>query len=100
MWDLLDRFHMRDLFQPVMTADIVQPKPSPEGVLRILQTWGTPPDRVGFVGDSLTDAKAARGGLVPLLAYRNPRLDADLHLTSFSTFHQALQALLGAGLSD
>lgn len=97
MWDLLDNFQLHGLFHPVMTVDVVQPKPSPEGVLRILQEWDTAPDRVAFIGDSLTDERAARGGSVPLIAYRSPRLEADVHVTNFPELHRALEKLPGLG---
>ena len=92
MWDLLDRFGLRPVFDPVMTADIVAPKPDPAGVRRILEAWGARPETVGFLGDSATDAAAAQGG-VPLLAYGNPALPAAVHVESFPQLHKALERL-------
>lgn len=93
MWDLLDRFGLRPVFDPVMTADIVAPKPDPAGVRRILEAWGARPETVGFLGDSATDAAAAQGGGVPLLAYGNPALPAAVHVESFPQLHKALERL-------
>ncbi|WP_300686686.1 HAD hydrolase-like protein, partial [uncultured Bilophila sp.] len=97
MWDLLDRFGLRAAFDPVMTAETVAPKPSPEGVRRILEYWNLPPASVGFIGDSATDAAAARGGEVPLLAYGNPRLEAAVHIDSFPRLREALERMPGVG---
>lgn len=97
MWDVLKKFGMEELFDPVMTAEVVAPKPSPEGVLRILDTWNVLPETVGFVGDSATDAAAAAGGGVPLLAYRNADLPASIHVNGFPELHRALELLPGLG---
>ncbi len=99
MWDLLERFGLRDVFDPVMTAEQVPSKPDPAGVLRILEAWRVEPKTVGFVGDSSTDAAAALGGGVPLLAYGNPRLPAAVHLNDFAQFHAALQLVSHRGVS-
>lgn len=88
--DLLTNIGLLHAFDPLMTADVVEPKPSPEGVLRILESWRFEPDTVGFIGDSSTDLHAARGGGVALIAYRSPELEADLHVTSYATLQAAL----------
>lgn len=91
MGDVLDRFALRRLFDPVMTVRIVPPKPAPDGVLRVLEAWGAAPDQVGFVGDSATDAGAARGAGVPFVAFRNPELPAALHVDSFAELQRAFR---------
>lgn len=45
MWDLLARFNLGEMFDPVMTAEIVPSKPDPAGVHRILETWKFVPSR-------------------------------------------------------
>ena len=95
MWDLLDKFGMRQLFDPVMTVEVVAPKPSPAGVIKTLALWQLPPERVAFIGDSSTDEAAARGGGVTLLAFRSPKLPAAAHITSFFELQQALQLFMG-----
>lgn len=99
MWDLLDRFGLKDTFDPVMTAEQVPSKPDPAGVRRILKAWNTDSTTVGFVGDSSTDAEAARGGNVPLLAYGNPGLPAALHINDFRKLHEALQQFPRLGIA-
>lgn len=97
MWDVLDMFCLRDMFDPVMTVDVVTPKPSPEGVTRILGEWDVPERSVGFIGDSATDAGAAGGGGVPFIAYRNAALDAAVHVEDFTRLRRALAGLTRIG---
>lgn len=94
MGDVLDKFNLRHMFDPVMTVEHVQPKPDPQGVLYILRTWGLPAGQVAFVGDSLTDAGAARGAQVPLIAYKNTSLNAALHISDFDTLRDNLQKFI------
>lgn len=93
MWDLLARFNLCEMFDPVMTAEIVPSKPDPAGVHRILETWKFGPESVGFIGDSATDAAAAQGGGVPLLAYNSPDLPAAVHVDNFAHLRSALERL-------
>lgn len=90
MWDVLDMFSLRDFFDPVMTVEDVAPKPDPEGVLRILEKWRVSNATVGFIGDSPTDAGAARNAGIPFAAYRNASLDAAVHIEDFSTLRRTL----------
>ena len=93
VWDVLDMFSLRDCFDPVMTVDEVAPKPDPAGVRRILAAWGCRGSVVGFVGDSATDAGAAGGAGVPLVAYRNAGLAAAIHVDDFTRLRDALTVL-------
>lgn len=95
MWDLLARFNLCEMFDPVMTAEVVPSKPDPAGVHRILETWKFVPESVGFIGDSATDAAAAQGGGVPLLAYNSPDLPAAVHVDNFAHLRSALEWLPG-----
>lgn len=47
-------------FDPVLGRDDAAPKPSPEGILRILETWGAAPDDAVMVGDYRFDLVAGR----------------------------------------
>lgn len=94
IWDVLDFFSLRDFFDPVMTAELAEPKPSPDGVLKILALWQADCKNVGFVGDSTTDSGAAQGANVPFIAYKNPRLEATLHIDNFVDFQNALNLWL------
>ena len=44
----------------VMDDDVPRQKPDPAGVLRALRSLEAPPERVVYVGDSLTDMEAAK----------------------------------------
>jgi phosphoglycolate phosphatase len=93
MWDVLDKLGLRDMFAPVMTVAQVAPKPSPEGVLRILEAWSLPPSAVIFVGDSEADAASAQGAGVSLIAFKNAALrTAVAHVSGFGELETALCA--------
>ncbi len=97
MWDLLDKFRLRDVFDPVMTVEVVAPKPSSEGVRRILDAWKLGPESVVFVGDSLADASAAGGESVPFVAFRNEKLDARKHVGGFAQLRALLEPRIPSG---
>lgn len=47
-------------FDPVLGRDDAAPKPSPEGILRILDAWGAEADDAVMVGDFRFDLEAGR----------------------------------------
>jgi len=81
--ELLRYFSLESFFFPIMTAGVCPPKPSPDGLLRILQEWRLKPSETAFLGDSKVDEQAAAGAGVPFWAYRNPLLTAELHFCGF-----------------
>ena len=57
----LEMLGIAGLFDLVVTGnDVVHHKPHPEGILRVLDTFGVHPDAVLMVGDSVTDIRASR----------------------------------------
>ncbi len=80
---LLHYFSLENFFWPIKTAQNSAPKPSPDGLLHILQDWHTEPEHVVFIGDSIVDKQAAEAAGVPFWAFGNPQLKADLHLTNY-----------------
>lgn len=52
----------------IMDDDVAHPKPEPEGLLAALAAVGAAPDETIYVGDSLNDARAARGAGVRFVA--------------------------------
>lgn len=60
-YKILNFFHLPRYFDPVMSATVVEPKPSPEGPLAICNAWGVSPGQALFVGDSTGDRRAAEG---------------------------------------
>ena len=89
---LLSEFDLNGYFDLVVTAlDIQRPKPHPDPLLKILDHFQSEPDQVLYVGDSPLDEMAARAANVRFVAYRNPELTADHHISSLKD----LETLLG-----
>lgn len=74
---VLDFFDLQNYFDPVVSASIAQPKPSPQGVLMICEKWACPPVQTLFVGDSSSDVQAgtAAGAQVAAFGKNNPVRD-------------------------
>lgn len=87
-------FKLDGFFDPVITAESHPPKPSPEGVFAILDSWGVSAAEVGFVGDSELDALAAGGAQTPFFAYKNTGLTANIHVADFYDLSTALREYL------
>jgi phosphoglycolate phosphatase len=67
----------------VSALDVTHPKPDPESLLKIIDHFDLLPGEALYVGDSEVDALAARRAAVPLAAYKNAALEAELHVDSF-----------------
>lgn len=81
---LLDTFDLEDYFSPVITAaKVSHPKPNPEGVHSILKHWNLTRHEVAYIGDSVVDEQTARAAGVAFWAYKNRRLAAHHHVSSF-----------------
>ena len=88
---VLNTVDLEDLFHPVMTsATVTKPKPDPEGVETILAAWGVGKEDVVFLGDSTVDEQTAKNAEVPFWAYKNPQLEAALHVPDFFVLQRAL----------
>jgi phosphoglycolate phosphatase len=76
---------LTDDFDLVVSAqDVSRPKPHPESFQRILEHFGLTPHDAIYIGDSQVDEAFAANSGVPLVAYRNPRLQAAYYLDSFA----------------
>lgn len=95
---VVERFGLKKYFKPVIHAGIVQAKPHPEGMNKIMQMWRVSPERIAFVGDSDLDQGSARAAGVHFWAYKNPSLQADLHINDFWSMAQGLR--LGASFTN
>jgi HAD superfamily hydrolase (TIGR01548 family) len=63
----LDRNKMRGVFHTIVTTeDVTNPKPAPDGLLKILN--GRDPDEALYLGDNVDDALAAQSAKVPFVA--------------------------------
>lgn len=86
---VLERFELTRFFHPVMTAaKVALPKPDPEGLRRIVETWGLPEREMSYLGDSSVDQETTNRAGVPFWAYRNRDLTAQLHVDSFHELRQ------------
>jgi HAD superfamily hydrolase (TIGR01509 family) len=78
---LLKRFSLEPLFDLVVTSrDVLNPKPHPESIEKILRAFSLRNEEALFVGDSETDGWAAQSTGVKFIAYRNPRIPADAYI--------------------
>jgi phosphoglycolate phosphatase len=91
---VLDYHGLADQFDLVVSAqDVSRPKPHPESLWRILEHFRLTPQEVIYIGDSKVDEAFAKNAGVPLVAYRNPRLQADYYLDSFAAGRQLIQEI-------
>ncbi len=92
MHRLLAEFGLEDGFDLVVTAsDVEQPKPHPEGLIKILRHFDISPRQAVYIGDSPLDAAAAKAAGIPLVAYDNPQLPADYHIASLRELEDLLE---------
>jgi HAD superfamily hydrolase (TIGR01549 family) len=92
---ILQRFALEDYFQPVVTSNMVsRPKPDPESLFRVLQDWGLDIKEVVFIGDSEVDSQAAQAAGIDFWAYKNPGLEAEVHVFDFAYLSQVLRVEL------
>ncbi len=81
---LRELFGLDGMFDSIVCAlDVERPKPHPEGVEKILRHIGIPKEKSVYVGDSAIDQETAQNAAIPLIAYKNDRLDAEYHVTHF-----------------
>ena len=87
---LLEAFELSRYFSCVMTAArVVNPKPHPEPLFKVLEHYGIAPGEALFVGDSEVDRQAADAAGVPFIAYRG-----DMPAKARIDRHQDLLLLL------
>ncbi len=81
---VLDLFALNPYFDLVVSAlDVHRPKPDPESIHKIMTRFKVGPEQCLFIGDSEVDAQTALKAGVPLVAYKNAELSADLHVQGF-----------------
>jgi len=78
---IMEDFHLGPHFDMVVTAlDVQNPKPHPESVEKILNTFRLGKEEAVFVGDSDVDQKAAESSGVRFIAYKNKNLSNAIHI--------------------
>lgn len=89
--ELLAHFDIEKFFDLVVSAaDVRHPKPHPESMEKILNTFGISPREVLYVGDSAVDEALATATGVFFVAYKNKSLKAHLHVHHFQELHPIL----------
>ena len=82
MAHVLSAHRIDHLFDLVVCAlDVRFPKPHPEGLNKVVAHFSVLPAEVIYVGDSQVDEQAAKSAGIPFVAYRNPALTADHHIS-------------------
>jgi HAD superfamily hydrolase (TIGR01549 family) len=90
--DVLKFHRLAGYFDLVVSAlDVARPKPDPESLNKILDHFQVRYDEAVYIGDSVVDAEAARRAGIPLIAYKNLQLEADLHVESFRVLQDWMQ---------
>jgi HAD superfamily hydrolase (TIGR01509 family) len=82
--ELLEQFDLRQYFHLVVCAlDVANPKPHPETMEKIMETFEVSPQNVLYIGDSRVDEALAKATGVHFVSYKNPTLEAQVHITHF-----------------
>lgn len=72
-------------FEMVVTAaDVKNPKPDPEQLLKIMAAFHLNPEEVMFIGDSEYDQRAARSAGTWFVAFKQPELAADANVEAMA----------------
>ncbi len=78
-------YNLDALFDKIVCAlDVKRPKPHPEGVWMILESFDLRPKNAVYIGDSAVDEEVSRNAGVDFIAYKNKELDAVFHVEHFS----------------
>ena len=90
----MERFKLNPHFDLVVTSlDVLQPKPHPESLHKILSFFNIRPQEACFIGDSDVDRETSQRAGVLFIAYRNDNIKADYHLSHFSLLLPLLRQL-------
>lgn len=85
MVPLLEEFELGGYFSKVMTADNSRrPKPAADPLLEIIEDFQCAIDEAIYIGDSHVDQETASNCDMRFIAFRNPSLQADFHVSSFT----------------
>lgn len=90
----LEQFGLKPYFDFVVTGnDVVNHKPSAEGIHRILKHFELQPDEVLMVGDSVSDAKASReaGAKIAAVLWDSYSRDKVLQVSTDYVFHNVVE---------
>lgn len=69
---IIEDFGLTGYFECVMTASqVVNPKPHPEPLFKVLEHFGAAPGEALFIGDGEVDMLAAKGAGIPFVSYKS-----------------------------
>jgi len=89
---VLDEFDLTDQFDLVVTAlDVPNPKPAPDCLDKVARTFQAAPAEVMYIGDSILDQQAAQAAGTQFVAFDNPALTADQHITNLKELFYLIQ---------
>ncbi len=92
MHRVLTEFGLENEFDWVVTAlDVPRPKPFADPLIKVLDHFSIKPHEMVYVGDSELDEIASKAAGVPFIAYNNPSLSADFHVTSLKEIEGILE---------
>jgi len=81
---LLDIFKLRPWFEQVVTAlDTPKPKPSPDALHIILDNFKVNIAETIYIGDSVVDLEHTQSMGIKMIAFKNPKLQAEYHVENF-----------------
>ena len=66
--EVLEKFNLTDYFETIIGFnEVTEVKPSPEGILKILDRWNLKPSETIFIGDMTTDIIAGKAANVKMI---------------------------------
>jgi phosphoglycolate phosphatase len=84
MMPLLKEFNLLGYFGKVMTAENSRkPKPAPDALFEILEHFDCLTEEAIYIGDSIIDRQHTEAAGMRLIAFKNPALPAEFHVSSF-----------------
>jgi len=89
MGTILKMFELNAYFTKVVTSqDVENSKPHPEALYQILKYFGLTAPECVYIGDSEVDVQHAAAVDMRMIAFKNERLKADYHVSSFMEISQ------------
>ncbi len=89
--EVLNQFGLSSEFDLVVSArDVPRAKPHPDILLRIADVLDVATGEIIYIGDSELDEAAAASAGVPFVAYQNPGLEAQFHISSLKEIRRIL----------
>jgi HAD superfamily hydrolase (TIGR01509 family) len=78
MRHIMERYHLEPFFDMVVTAlDVINSKPHPESVEKIIQRFNLDKEEAVFVGDSEVDQQTAKSSGIKFVSYKNKEIPCD-----------------------